>query len=114
MKTRPSYTELPSFDDLKLLANRNPEAFDHLREFYCKRLIDSVPEKRQHRLYCLQNRVDLEVERAKTPMAAVIMISGMMHESVENLAYRFNTLTGPEITSAQRKTADIIPFPKSN
>jgi hypothetical protein len=86
--------ELPDFDDLKEMAENNPEQLEQLRMEMCDRLIQEAPEKYRRKLRGLQFRIDMERRRAKSPMAACIAISGMMHDSFDRLRLALNEATG--------------------
>lgn len=101
------FPPLPSFDELKTLADNDPEALSDLRRYYCENFISLVASEHQHQLHCIQSRVELEIKRAKTPLCGVIVISGMMHNSVEKLTLG---LQGKPISNKQKTTAKIIPF----
>lgn len=71
--------ELPDFDVLVDMARHNPQALEDLR----KRLTDAVIEQqpdhvKQQRLRGLAFQIDMERQRARTPMAATIKLSEMM------------------------------------
>ena len=66
---------LPSFDELKKLAEENPEELENLRKEMVQKTIDSAPEWQQRRLRGLQFQIDMEREKAKKPVNACIKIS---------------------------------------
>lgn len=120
MKDPKAINSLPSFEELKRLASEDPKGLSQLRRSYCEDFISTVPSDHQHRLLCLQNRVELELQRAKNPISGIIMLSGMMQQSVEKLAEGFNQLnqpgnsdksldTGPANKDSNH-TAEIISF----
>ncbi|WP_207061983.1 DUF3135 domain-containing protein [Motiliproteus sp. SC1-56] len=78
--------ELPGFDELKELARTDPQAFDRLRQTVCEEFINSIPAAHQRRLKGVQFRVNHEIRRAKTPLAGLIKVSGMMHDSLHELS----------------------------
>ncbi|MBA53628.1 MAG: hypothetical protein CMK89_04170 [Pseudomonadales bacterium] len=86
--------DLPEFDKLREMAQRDPEALERLRVELCDRLIQEAPEKYRRKLRGLQFRVDMERRRAKSPMAACIAISGMMHDSFDRLRQTLNEAAG--------------------
>lgn len=71
------------FEKWSKLATNDPEAFEQYREKLINNFIKDLPEDKQHRMRCLQWRVDNVRKLAKTPMAACIEISRMMWESVK-------------------------------
>lgn len=70
------------FDDWSALARRDPEAFERRRAEVLENFIQQMPESKQHRMRCLQWRVDRVRERASNPVAACIRLSQMMWESL--------------------------------
>ena len=90
---------MPDFDELAMLAKKDPQEFEALRTKLCNQLINSAPESRQRRLRGLQFQVDMERRKAATPMAACIRISEMMHASFDELRYVLNETTGTQNTA---------------
>ncbi len=86
--------ELPSFDVLKEMAQKDPEALERLRVQLCDQLIQDAPPAYRRKLRGLQFRVDMERRRAKSPMAACIAISGMMHDTFDKLRQALNDAAG--------------------
>lgn len=82
--------DLPEFDVLVKMAQDDPEKLEQLRQDACEQLIQSAPEEYQRRLRGLQFKIDMERRKAKTPMAACIKISEMMHDSFEKLRDSLN------------------------
>ncbi|MCW8885812.1 MAG: DUF3135 domain-containing protein [Motiliproteus sp.] len=84
--------ELPCFDELKALADNDPEAFENFRRSSCQEFICCLPKQHQKRMRAVQFRVDCEIARAKTPMAGLVKISVMMHDSFYNMREKLNVL----------------------
>lgn len=116
--------ELPAFDDLVTLAQDDPEALEDLRMRLVNAVIASAPPHLQPRLRGLQFRIDMERRRAKTPMAACLKISAMMHETFERLRLALleaSSLAMGDFTpvlvthhpppATPRASATILPFP---
>ena len=78
--------ELPAFEQLMEMADKDPQAFDEFRRSTCQAFIDNTPHQHHHRLRAVQHRVDIEIHRAKTPMAGLLRVSGMMHDSLHRLS----------------------------
>ena len=76
-------TDTFDFEAWSKLASNDPEAFEQHREDLINQFIGELPEDKQHRMRCLQWRVDSVRRLAKTPMAACIEISKMMWDSVK-------------------------------
>jgi hypothetical protein len=82
---------LPEFDKLMAMAESSPESLEQLRRDMVERIIESAPnEAVQRRLRGLQFQIDVKVRQARTPMAACIIISQMMHDSLCELRGRLN------------------------
>ena len=106
---------LPEFDQLREMAQKDPEGLERLRVQLCDQLIQSAPEAYRRKLRGRQFRVDMERRRAKTPMAACIAISGMMHDSFDRLRQVLNeavsnaaSTTGSQADAAT--AAKVLPF----
>jgi len=97
------------FEDLSGLAIKDPEKFEALRVKLCNDLIKSAPKRLQRRLNGLQFTIDMERKKAKTPLAACIKLSHMMHESLAELQ---QALINPEeyMQKRRREEAQIIQF----
>jgi hypothetical protein len=77
--------QLPAFEELVELADKDPEAFDAFRQQTCRQYIQSTAGRQQHRLLAIQNRVEMTLRRAKTPLEGIISISNMMYDSLGKL-----------------------------
>lgn len=78
-------TPLPDFDELAEMAQQNPDQLEALRLQMIEETISQAEEHKQRKLRGLQFHIDMEIRRAKSPMAACIKISEMMHHSLQNL-----------------------------
>lgn len=83
--TTPVHKQKFDFDKWSELSKKDPEAFEAMRQKAVQDFIGSVPENKQHRLRCLQWKVDKVREKQKTPLAACVAISDMMWDSLERL-----------------------------
>lgn len=113
-------SELPNFDELLKLAQENPEELEALRKRLCDNLIQNAPQKYRRRLRGLQFQIDMERQKAKTPMAACLKISAMMHESFRSLRDALNEAQGIQagnLTAINRSkpanppVAKVLEFP---
>ncbi|MDP1708607.1 MAG: DUF3135 domain-containing protein [Gammaproteobacteria bacterium] len=119
------------FDRWSELARSDPAAFERQREVLVNQAISRTVVEHQHRLRCLQWRVDKVRERSGTALAACIRISAMMWDAVmgqgglvdqlEALreaapAHTFRPYTLPQRASAAKPTglATVLPFPDKN
>jgi hypothetical protein len=80
-------TEKPriDFNSWSALAQQDPEAFEKRRAAVIEQVIQSIPTHKQHRMRCLQWKIDQVRARASNPLAACIELSEMM----------WNSLAGP-------------------
>ncbi|MCG8317349.1 MAG: DUF3135 domain-containing protein [Pseudomonadales bacterium] len=111
---------LPNFDKLRDLAQNNPTELERLRIEMCEQLIHEAPEQYRRKLRGLQFKIDMERRKAKSPMAACITISGMMHDSFDKLRMALNEASGnittsePEVVSgSDHNAAKVLPFRKA-
>ena len=63
------------------LAQQDGDTFESMRLAAIEEFIGSAPEQQQHRLRCLQWRIEQERRLSRSPMGACIRISRMMWES---------------------------------
>lgn len=101
--------ELPSFDELKHLAEQDPESFEILRKSLCEKTIAQAPINKRKRLRGLQFKIDMERQRCDSSLASCIRISELMNESLLNLN---SVLSDPEGYAESRNSqqASIIRF----
>jgi len=78
-KTRDS---LIDFDQFSKLAKSDPEAFEAKRAEVIEQVIQRMPAHKQHRMRCLQWKIDQVRRQAGNPMAACIKLSEMMWDSL--------------------------------
>lgn len=71
-----------NFDFWSNMAHRNPDSFEDMRVLVINEFIDSVPMEKQESLRRLQWRIDQERRLTRTPMAACLIISRMMWDTV--------------------------------
>ncbi len=70
------------FDEWANLAKSDPEKFEVRRREIIEKAIASNPPERQHRLRCLQWKIDQIRDRSPTPLSACVKISNMMWDSL--------------------------------
>ncbi len=70
------------FDQWAELAKSDPEAFEARRAEVIEDMISRMPPHKQHRMRCLQWKIDQVRAQCKTPMAACIKLSEMMWDSL--------------------------------
>ncbi|WP_404364311.1 DUF3135 domain-containing protein [Marinobacter sp.] len=82
--------ELPPFEELRKLAERDPQGFERLRAELIEDCISSCPPGRQRRLRGLQFVIDSRRRLASNPMHALVQIQSMMHEALDRLRRALN------------------------
>jgi hypothetical protein len=91
---------LLEFEKLVALARQDPDAFENYRRSMCQQFIATVPSDHQHRLAAVQHRVEMALRRAKTPLAGLLKISSMMHDSLYQLSSKCTALNSLTLGSA--------------
>ena len=83
-QSQPANSRQPliDFDQWAELAKSDPQAFEAKRAEVIEQMIQDMPEQKQHRMRCLQWKIDQVRSQAKTPMSACIKISEMMWDSL--------------------------------
>lgn len=77
--------DMPTFDELKDLARRDPEGFEVLRTNLIDDFINHSPERNRRRLRGRQFVIDARRQVAGTPMKALLDIQTMMYDSLLGL-----------------------------
>lgn len=109
--------ELPTFDELLRIAEESPEQLEVLRQELVEDAINNAPKSYERRLRGLQFQIDMERRRSKTPMAACIRISKMMHDHLYQLREVINgdeemdMHPATEENEALESQSSVIPFP---
>jgi hypothetical protein len=101
------------FDMMMDLAKNSPEEFEDLRQGLINDYIQSLPKERQHRMECLQWRIERARDQAKTPLGSCMAITEMMWESFEQLNTLFMEMKNSESkvkVNVALQSADILPF----
>ncbi len=104
--------ELPDFDTLKEMAEKDPQALEALRQQHVDALIESAPSNTRRRLRGLQFQIDAQRSIHPTPMAACIKLSQMMYESFSELRYLLNEFTEQGPRSIPREEINQSPIAK--
>lgn len=101
------------FEEWMALASSEPQSFEQLRLDKISALIESAPKSHQHRLRCLQWRIDQIREKNKTsPMAACLAISEIMWDTFGQLSELLQFQAGNGLNQpVPLPIADIIHFP---
>ncbi|NMT65125.1 DUF3135 domain-containing protein [Marinobacter orientalis] len=77
--------DMPTFDELRELAQRDPEGFEILRAELIEDCICRSSECNQRRLRGLQFVIEARRRVASNPMKALLDIQAMMHDSFLSL-----------------------------
>ena len=100
---------MPTFDELKGLAQRDPEAFEQLRAELIDDCIRRSLKSYQHRLRGLQFEIDARRRIAPSPMKALLEIQAMMYDSFLNLQHTAWAMDSSQEAVALTN-AQVIPF----
>ena len=77
--------DMPTFDELRELAQRDPVGFEALRAELIEDFIQRSPEASQRRLRGLQFVIDARRRTAGSPLKAMMLIQTMMYDSLYSL-----------------------------
>ena len=103
--------DMPTFDELRDLAQRDPEGFETLRTELIEDCIRRSSRRNQRRLRGLQFEIEARRRVAGNPMKALLNIQALMHDSLfrlqQALLYR-QCPTEPSMTTAG--AGQILPF----
>ena len=84
LQTEQANTRKPlvDFDTWSDLAQCDPQAFEARRAEIIEQMIQRIPAHKQHRMRCLQWKIDQVRARASNPLSACIKLSEMMWDSL--------------------------------
>lgn len=99
------------FETWAALAQSNRAEFERRRKAVLEEAIATASPEQQPRLRALQWRIDVERERAATPLAACIRISSMMWDSFYELQAALNGVFSSRRSSP---AAAVIPFERKS
>jgi len=77
-----THSPLVDFDTWSELAQSDPEAFEARRAEVIEQMIQRMPVHKQHRMRCLQWKIDQVRARTSNPLSACIKLSEMMWDSL--------------------------------
>lgn len=102
----------PDFDELKCLAERDPDAFEKLRSELVEDLIRNSSPNNQRRLRGLQFSTDARRRLASNPMKALLDIQAMMHVSLYQLSQALQALSEQSTPEKVRapQVDNVVPF----
>ena len=105
-----SPSSLPSFDELKQLAQTDPDALTQLRQQLAQEAIERVPAERRQQLQALQSHIERKLSVAKNPLHAAVLLSEEMQRTLNKLQ-RALANPGGYLAELQQKSADVLRFP---
>ncbi|WP_076588982.1 DUF3135 domain-containing protein [Vibrio ostreicida] len=97
---------LPSFDELMILAQDNPDAFNRFKKDMCEEMINSASVDMQERLWAQQSHIDRVVGRCKNPNHTNVVL---MRELVGQVGKFHEALEG-DVPEKSGHNADVIAF----
>lgn len=100
--------EIPSFDELKALAEKSPEQLEALRHKLSMEFIESLPEDHQGPLLAQQSHIERVIKRGNNPNHINILLGRELGKQFVRFA---NSLNKP---IDEHQAADIIQFPNAN
>lgn len=103
-----------NFEEWAALAREDGEAFERRRQQLIEGMLAAAPERMQRRLRGLQFQIDLERERAGTPLGAAVRLNSMMWSSFADLRDALSGVSEsvPQELRDPKPGAQLIPFPK--
>ncbi len=104
------------FDAWASLAQENPQAFEQKRIRVLEQAMLEAPLRLQHRLRCLQWKLDRIRETSANPLAASIRMQQLLWDSLtgsQGLLARLQGVENPALVAgAGGPTAKILEFPR--
>ncbi len=105
----------PDFDHWAALVRQDPELFETERNRVIEAAIHRAPIEKQHRLRCLQWKLDQIRKTSSTPMVASLLMNKLLWDAVagkNGLVEQLNNLQMPgRPQQMPQDSAEIIPFP---
>ena len=110
--TQPKLQSSFNFDEWLELSKRDPQSFESRRLESIEEFINSVPEDKQHRLRCLQWKIDRVREKMPTPLAACVAISDMMWDSLDKLNQLYHDCEAATSVKNDKRVTATLPNAK--
>ncbi|MUK67992.1 DUF3135 domain-containing protein [Aliivibrio fischeri] len=98
---------IPSFDELKALAEKDPEQLEVLRHQLSMEFIESVPEEHQGPLLAQQSHIERIIERGNNPNHVNILLGRELGKQFVRFADSLNKPIN------EHQAADVIQFPNA-
>lgn len=102
----------PTFDELKDLAQHDPEGFEKLRTQLIEDCIQQSSARNQRRLKGLQFVIEARRRVADNPLKSLLDIQAMMHESFLSLQQALRDYQRPAEPTAPI-SGQVLPFRRS-
>ena len=101
--------DMPTFEELRMLAERDPVGFETLRGELIEDCISQSSPSNQRRLRGIQFVIDARRRVAGSPMKALLDIQGMMYDSFLELRLALKGQWRPADLSAEGR-AQVLPL----
>ncbi len=102
------HSELPDFDTLRAMYLEDPDSLDEIRNDLTREIMERAPDTNRRRLEGLQFRINMELERARSPEARFLKLSRMMHQSFSELRDCLNNPGQAVARSRSTRSADVV------
>lgn len=99
------------FDAWARLFVEDPQTFEIQRTHAIEQLIRQAPCHKQHRLRCLQWKLDQIRATAPSPLAASLRMNRLLWDSLAGQGGLIERLRVPHATRPVPDTGKVIPFP---
>lgn len=109
------YTEIPGYDELRLLYETSPEEIDIIRHELSEQLINSAPEENRPSLRGVMFKINGVLRTSKNSVHACVLLNSIMMDSFFEMHEAITNLKRARVGLADEKshkTATIIAFPK--
>ncbi|MGA0116380.1 MAG: DUF3135 domain-containing protein [Burkholderiales bacterium] len=100
------------FESWSELARNDADEFERRRREMIDAFLATAPEHLRQRLHGLQFRIDLERQRAGTPLGAAVRLNSMMWSSFMELRDALSGMSGETAALPQAAKATLIQFPE--
>ncbi|KAB2823214.1 DUF3135 domain-containing protein [Aliivibrio finisterrensis] len=101
------HIDIPSFDELKELAEKSPEQLEALRHKLSMEFIESLPEERQEQLLAQQSHIERIIKKGNNPNHVNILLGRELGKQFVRFADSLNK------SIDENQAADVIQFPNA-
>ncbi|AQS35621.1 Protein of unknown function (DUF3135) [Shewanella psychrophila] len=105
-------TELPNFDQLRWLADNEPDELEELQKTLCKEAIDCCPESNKEQLISMQYHLEQQLSRCTNPYHRCYLAISIMNDkfislnTIMNSPQEFRQQNAKILTLPSKKPAD--------